>query len=51
MTGISSNTVYIHDFAVHYWKKLEPKIEVPKVDSHCAVVIDSKMYVYGGYDS
>ena len=24
---------------------------MPKVDSHCAVVIDSKMFVYGGYIS
>ena len=24
-------------------------MEVPKIDSHCSVIIDSKMYVYGGY--
>jgi hypothetical protein len=24
---------------------------VPRVDSHCAVLIGSKMYIYGGYVS
>ena len=51
MTGISSNKVYIHDFVTKQWRIVEPNIDVPKLDSHCAVVIDSKMYVYGGFIS
>ena len=38
------------DFLENIWK--EPKVSgvsVPKVDSHTATVVDSKMYVLGGY--
>lgn len=24
-------------------------VQIPKVDSHCACVIENRMYVYGGY--
>ena len=51
MTGINSNKVYIHDFVTKQWKVMEPNISVPKVDSHCSIVVDDKMYVYGGYIS
>ena len=37
--------------ATKTWKCIEPNIKVPHVDSHCAVVIGEKMYIYGGYIS
>ena len=49
-TNESSNAVYVFDFLENIWK--EPKVSgvsVPKVDSHTATVVDSKMYVLGGY--
>lgn len=33
------------------WQSIAPSIKVPKVDSHAAVVIGDKMFIYGGYDS
>jgi hypothetical protein len=49
--GLNSNTVYVYDIGKEIWKK--PKIGnqsiIPKVDSHCAVVVGSDMYIYGGY--
>lgn len=50
-TGLSNNIVYIYDFVTKNWRSIVPQIDVPKVDSHCAVVIDSKMFIYGGYVS
>lgn len=28
---------------------MKPNIDIPKMDSHCAVVCEGKMYVYAGY--
>ena len=43
--------MYVYDFIDNNCRK--PKIanadKIPKVDSHCACLIDSKMYIYGGY--
>lgn len=50
-TGLSNNIVYIYDFVTKNWRSIVPQIDIPKVDSHCAVVIDSKMFIYGGYVS
>lgn len=50
-TSLSNNHVYIYDFVTKNWKAVAGKDSVPKVDSHCAVVVDNKMYVYGGYIS
>lgn len=43
--------MYIYDFVTKNWRSIVPQIDIPKVDSHCAVVIDSKMFIYGGYVS
>ena len=47
----SSNSIYIYDFVDEKWTK--PTITnsqiIPKVDSHSSFIVDSKMYVYGGY--
>ncbi len=43
--------MYIYDFVTKNWRSVAPQIDVPKVDSHCAVVMESKMLVYGGYVS
>jgi hypothetical protein len=41
----------MYNFKSAKWSK--PKIAnqsiIPKIDSHCAVVIGSSMYIYGGY--
>lgn len=50
-TGLSNNIVYIYDFVTKNWRSIVPQIDIPKVDSHCAVVIDSKIFIYGGYVS
>ena len=50
-TNLSNNIVYVYDFITKNWKSVVPNIAVPRVDSHCAAVIGSKMYVYGGYIS
>lgn len=43
--------MYFYDFVTKNWRSVAPQIDVPKVDSHCAVVVESKMLVYGGYIS
>jgi N-acetylneuraminic acid mutarotase len=50
-TDLSNNHIYCFDFVSKNWKKIPSKADIPKVDSHCAVVVENKMYVYGGYDS
>lgn len=45
----SNNLVFAYDIPNNQWSKIKPNIDVPKVDSHSAVVIGGKMYVYGGY--
>ena len=48
-TNESSNTVFIFDFISHNWKQVKPNIDLPKIDSQCAVAHDGQMYIYGGY--
>lgn len=48
-TSLSSNTVFIYDFVTRKWKAVQSKPDIPKVDSHCAIMVENKMYVYGGY--
>lgn len=48
-TSLSSNTVYIYDFVTRKWQAVQSQSSIPKVDSHCALMVGSKMYVYGGY--
>lgn len=50
-TNESSNACYAFDFLDNNWKKIKTTNgeKVPKVDSHSVCLIDSKMYVYGGY--
>jgi N-acetylneuraminic acid mutarotase len=50
-TNESSNDCYAYDFVGNNWKKLKTVNgnEIPKVDSHSACIINSKMYVFGGY--
>lgn len=43
--------VYIYDFITKKWKAVKPKGDIPRVDSHCSVIAENKMYVYGGYIS
>jgi hypothetical protein len=50
-TNLSNNIVYIYDFVTRSWRAINPNINTPKVDSHCAVVYENKMYIYGGYIS
>jgi N-acetylneuraminic acid mutarotase len=50
-TGISSNLVYIYDTITKNWSCVVPNIDVPKLDSHSALVVGEKMMVYGGYIS
>lgn len=45
----SNNLVFVYEIGKDSWRKVKPNIDVPRVDSHSAVVIDNKMYVYGGY--
>jgi N-acetylneuraminic acid mutarotase len=45
----SSNIIFRYDIAKESWQKISPNIDVPKVDSHAAVVFEGKMLVYGGY--
>jgi N-acetylneuraminic acid mutarotase len=46
---MSSNLVFAYDIKTDKWSKIQPNIDVPKVDSHSAVLSAQKMYVYGGY--
>lgn len=47
---VSNNLVFAFDIIKGVWTKIKPNIEnVPKVDSHSAVVYGQKMYIYGGY--
>ncbi len=50
-TGLSNNIVYIYDFVTKNWRSIVPQIDIPKVDSHCAVVSDSKIFICGVYVS
>lgn len=45
----SNNLTFCYDIPSNKWTKIQPNIEVPKVDSHAIVQTDGKMYVYGGY--
>lgn len=45
----SNNLTYRFDIASSKWEKIEPNIDLPKVDSHSAVIVDDQMLVYGGY--
>ena len=40
---------YRYDIHTTKWSKFEPNIDVPKVDSHSAVVVGDQMLIYGGY--
>ena len=48
-TNESSNSVFIYDFVAKTWKEIKPNINIPRVDSHCALVHGNTMYVYAGY--
>ena len=48
-TNESSNTTFVFDFVSKTWSQIKPNIDIPKVDSQCAVVHENTMYVYGGY--
>jgi hypothetical protein len=50
-TSQSNNVVYIFDFVTKKWKSVASKGDIPRLDSHCAITIENKMYVYGGYIS
>jgi N-acetylneuraminic acid mutarotase len=43
--------VFAYNIKSNQWAKIKPNIEIPKVDSHSAVLSGQKMYVYGGYIS
>ena len=46
---LSNNLIYVYNIDTNKWSKIESNITVPKVDSHSAVAVQGKMYVYGGY--
>ena len=48
-TNESSNSVFVYDFVSKIWKEVKPNIDIPRVDSHCAIVHENLMYVYAGY--
>ncbi len=48
-TSLGNNILYKYDFIAKTWNSVAPSNDVPKLDSHSAVAIDGKMYVYGGY--
>lgn len=48
-TSLSSNVVYLYDFVTKKWKAVQSNPDIPKVDSHCSIMVENKMYVYGGY--
>lgn len=52
-TNQSTNLVYAFDLVDNTWKKVKTTNgeKIPKVDSHSVFLIDSNMYVYGGYVS
>ncbi len=50
-TSLSNNTVFIYNFTDKKWRSVPSQTSVPKVDSHCSVIVDLKMLVYGGYIS
>ena len=50
-TSLSNNNIYSFDFITRKWTLIPSKEGIPKLDSHSAIVIGNKMYVYGGYIS
>ena len=50
-TNIGNNILYKYDLVSELWTAISPNIDVPKIDSHSAAIIEGKMFIYGGYIS
>ena len=45
----NTNLVWKYNFLNEKWTKIVPNTDIPRLDSHKAVVRDNWMFVYGGF--
>lgn len=45
----SSNDAYLYSFDTAKWRRVQPGADLPKMDSHSAVLHGDSMFVFGGY--